>query len=173
MLIFIGRVDAEAEGPILWPPDVKNWLLRKDPGAGKVRMQVEKGTAEGEMVGWQHWFSGHELEQTPGADDGQEAWCAAVHGVTNSQIQLSDWTDIGQWNKRKWLPWTLLWENNQQGLPCNCSGMKEGCDVKEGFWMILMVMTDANCNFRFVQSKLSSIGWCEKQIITLIKHVES
>ena len=63
---FIGRTDAEAETPILWPPDVKNWLLGKDPDAGTDWRQDEKGMTEDEMVGWHHWLDGHELEQTLG-----------------------------------------------------------------------------------------------------------
>ena len=55
--IFVGRTDAEAETPILWPSDIKNWLLWKDPGAGKDWRQEEKGTTEGEMVGWHHWLT--------------------------------------------------------------------------------------------------------------------
>ena len=54
--IFIGRTDAEAEAPILWPPDAKNWLTGKDPDAGKDWRQEEKGTTEDEMVGWHHWL---------------------------------------------------------------------------------------------------------------------
>ena len=61
--IFIGRPDAEAEAPILWPPDVKNWLTGKDPGAWKDWRQEEKGTTEDEMVGWHHRLNGHEFEQ--------------------------------------------------------------------------------------------------------------
>ena len=57
--IFIGRTDAEAETAILWPPDVKNWLIWKDPGAGKDWRWVAKGTTEDEMVGWHHQISGH------------------------------------------------------------------------------------------------------------------
>ena len=57
--IFIGRTDAEAEIPILWPPDVKNWLIWKDPNAGKDWKQEEKGPTEDEMVGWQHRLNGH------------------------------------------------------------------------------------------------------------------
>ena len=57
--VFIGRTDAEAEAPILWPPDVKSWLIRKDPDAGKDWRQEEKGTTEDEMVGWHHWLNGH------------------------------------------------------------------------------------------------------------------
>ena len=60
--IFIGRTDAEAETAILWPPDVKNWLIGKDPDAGKDWMQKEKGTTEDEMVGWYHRPNGHESE---------------------------------------------------------------------------------------------------------------
>ena len=54
--LFIGRTDAEAEAPILWPPDVKNWLIGKDPDAGQDRRQEEKGTTEDEMVWWHHWL---------------------------------------------------------------------------------------------------------------------
>ena len=65
------RTDAEAEVPILWPPDGKCQLIGKDPGAGKERRQEEKGTTEDEMVGWHHRLNGHELEQTPGNGEGQ------------------------------------------------------------------------------------------------------
>ena len=68
--IFIGRTDAEAETPILWPTDVKNWLTGKDPDAGKDWRQEVKGTTEDEMVGWYHWFDGHEFEQALGVGDG-------------------------------------------------------------------------------------------------------
>ena len=69
--IFIGRTDVEAETPILWPPDAKNWLISKDPDSGKHWEQEEKGTTEDEMVAWHHWFDGHEFEQTPRVGDGQ------------------------------------------------------------------------------------------------------
>ena len=57
--VFIGRTDAEAETPILWPPDARNWLLGIDPDAGKDWRQEEKGTTEDEMVEWHHWLDGH------------------------------------------------------------------------------------------------------------------
>ena len=60
--IFIGKTDSEAETPVVWPPDAKNWLIWKDPNAGKVWRQEEKGTTEEEMVGWHHRLSGHEFE---------------------------------------------------------------------------------------------------------------
>jgi len=59
--IFTGRTDAEAEAPIVWPPDAKNRLLGKDPDAGK-DCRWEEGTTEDEMVGWHHWLNGHEFE---------------------------------------------------------------------------------------------------------------
>ena len=69
--IFIGRTDAEDETPILWPPDVNNWLIWKDLDAGKDWRQEEKGTTEDEMVGWHHWLDGHEYEQALEVGDGQ------------------------------------------------------------------------------------------------------
>ena len=69
--IYIGRTDAEAEAPILWPPDAKSWLIGKDPDAGKDWGQGEKGMVEDEIVGWYHQLNGHEFEQTPGDRDGQ------------------------------------------------------------------------------------------------------
>ena len=68
--IFIGRNNAEAAAPILWPPDMKNWLIDKDPDAGKDWRQEEKGMTEDEMVGWHHQLNGHEFEQTLGDGDG-------------------------------------------------------------------------------------------------------
>ena len=72
-----------------------NWLTGKDPDAGKDGRQEEKGTTEDEMVGWHHRFDGHEFEQTLGVGDGQGGLaCLAVHRVTKSQTQLSDWTEL-------------------------------------------------------------------------------
>ena len=76
--IFIGRTDAEVEAPILWQPDGKSWLIRKDPDAGKDWRQEEKGMTENVMVGWHHGFNGHEFEQAPGNGEGQGslAYCS-------------------------------------------------------------------------------------------------
>ena len=60
--VFIGRTDAKAETPILWPPHAKSWLIGKDPDAGRDWGQEEKGTTEDEMAGWHHWLDGHEFE---------------------------------------------------------------------------------------------------------------
>ena len=95
--IFIGRTDAEAETPIIWPPDAKNWLIWKDPDAGK-DWRWEKRMTEDEMVGWHHQLNGHEFEWTPEVGDGQggRAYCGPW------VLQESDTT--------KWLNWTeLMW----------------------------------------------------------------
>ena len=99
--IFIVRADAEAEAPILWPPDAKNWLIWKDPGAGSSKAggdwrQKEKGMTEDEMVGLHHWLNGHEFEQAPGVGDGQESLaCCSPWGRkeldTTEQLNWTEW----------------------------------------------------------------------------------
>ena len=69
--LFIERTDAEAEAPILWPPEMKSQLIEKDPDAGKDWGQEEKWVTKDEMVGWHHWLNVHEFEQTPGNSEGQ------------------------------------------------------------------------------------------------------
>ena len=93
--IFIGRTDTEAETPVLWPPDTKNWLLGRDPNAGKGWRQ-EKGMIEDEMVGWHHWLDGHEFEQAPGIDDGQgDLACCSPWGRKESDMtEWLNWTDL-------------------------------------------------------------------------------
>ena len=69
--VFIGRTDAKAETPVLWPPGVKSWLIGKDSDAGRDWGQEEKATTEDEMAGWHHRLDGRESEWTPGGGDGQ------------------------------------------------------------------------------------------------------
>ena len=89
--IFFGRTGAEAEAPILWPPDEKSWLIEKDPDAGKDWRQ-EKGTTEDEMVGWHHWLNGHEFEWAVGDGEGQGGLgCCRPRGCTES-TPLRAWT---------------------------------------------------------------------------------
>ena len=92
--VFIGRTDAVAETPILWPPDAKSWVIGKDPDAGRDWGQEEKGTTGDEMAGWHHWLDAHEFGWTLGVGDGQRDWRAAIHGVAKSQTWLSDWTEL-------------------------------------------------------------------------------
>ena len=94
--IFIGRTDAEVETPILWPPDVKNWLIWKDPDAGKDWRLEEKWLTEDEMNGWHHWLDGHEFEQPLGVGDGQESLaCCSLWGHKESDMtERLDWLKI-------------------------------------------------------------------------------
>ena len=96
--IFIGRIDAEAETPILWLHDRKNWLIGTYPDAGKDWRQEEKGVTEDGMVGWHQRLNGRKFEQTPELVMDRQAWHATVHGVAKSQTWLSDWIEQN-WNK--------------------------------------------------------------------------
>ena len=91
--VFIGKTDVEAETPILWPPDAKNWFIWKDPDAGKDRGQ-EKGMTEDEMVGWHHRLNGHEFGWTPGAGDGQGglACCSPWGRKESDTTERLNWT---------------------------------------------------------------------------------
>ena len=85
--IFIGRTDAGAEAPILWPPDGNSQLIGKDPDAVKDWGQEEKRVTEDEMVGWHHWLNGHEFEQTPGDSEGQGSLaCCSPWGCKESDM---------------------------------------------------------------------------------------
>ena len=93
--IFIGRTDAEAEAPVLWPPDAKSWLSGEDPDAGKDWRQKEKGAAEDEMVGCHHRLNGMRLSKLWETMKDRDVWYATVHGVTKSRKEserLSNWT---------------------------------------------------------------------------------
>ena len=93
--IFIGRTDAEADAPILWPPDATNWLIGKDPHAWKDWRQEEKGTTEDEIVGWHHQLDGHEFEYAPGAGDGQGilACCSSWGCKESDMTKRLNWTN--------------------------------------------------------------------------------
>ena len=94
--IFIGRTDAEGETPKLWPPDAKNWLIGKDLDAMKGWRQEAKGTTEDEMVGWHHWLSGHEFEQTPGdsEEQGSPVCCSPWDHKDSDTIERLNWTEL-------------------------------------------------------------------------------
>ena len=94
--VFIGRTDAEAETPTLWPPDAKSWLIWKDPDAGKDWGQEENGMTEGETVGWHHWLNEHGFGWTLAVGDGQGdlvysgSW-GRKQSVTTEQL---NWTEL-------------------------------------------------------------------------------
>ena len=93
--VFIGRTDAEAETPKLWPPHVKSWLIGKDSGAGRNWGQEEKGTTEDEMSGWHHRLNGHEFEWTLGVGDGQGrlACCGSWGHKESDTTERLNWTE--------------------------------------------------------------------------------
>ena len=92
--IFIRRTDAEAEAPVLWPPDTESRLIRKDPDAGKDWRQ--KGTTEDELVGWHRRLHGREFELREMVKD-REAWRATGHRDAKTQTRLSNWTTTTAW----------------------------------------------------------------------------
>ena len=91
---FFGGNDAKAETPVLWPPQVKSWLIGKDSDAGRDWEQEEKGMTEDEMAGWHHWLDGRESEWTPGVGDGQGGLVCCDSWVAKSWTWLSNWTEL-------------------------------------------------------------------------------
>ena len=91
--IFIGRTDAKAETPILWPPDAKNWLIWKDPDDGKDWRQEEKGTTEDVMVGWHHQLEWHEFEQASGIGGGQGS-LVCCNPWDRKELDMTEWLNV-------------------------------------------------------------------------------
>ena len=104
--IFIRRTDAEAL--ILWPPEVKNWLIRKDLDSGKDQRQEEKETIEDEMVGWHHWLNGREFEQTV------RWWWTGKPGVLQPMGSTKSWTQLSDWTERELIYNNVLVSGIQQ-----------------------------------------------------------
>ena len=105
--VFIGRTDAKAKTPIIWPPHAKSWLIVKDSDAGKDWRQEEKGMTEDEMVRWHHRLNGHEFEETPGVGDGQGSLaCCSSWGHKES-------------DETEWLNWYWYWSahHSQNSIP--------------------------------------------------------
>ena len=104
--IFIGKTDAEAEAPKLWPPNVNNWLTGKDPDGGKHWRREEKGTTEDDMVGWHHRLSGHEFEQAPG-DSGRTGKPGMLQSMGSQRVRCNWATELN---------WITNWKSLK--LPC-------------------------------------------------------
>ena len=145
--IFIGRTDAKAEAPILWPPDVKNWLLRKDPDAGKDWRQEEKGATEDEIVGWHHWLNGHEFEQAQELVMDREAWRAAVHG--HKELDTTEWTELICIILHFFI-FHFKCEKVQKWIPTRCSTSFPSCEaparVPRHRWMFICLWLSSACS---------------------------
>ena len=102
--VFIGRTDAKAETPILWPPHAKSWLIGKDLNAGRDCGQEEKGTTEDEMAGWHHRLYGHEFEWTPGVGNGQGglAWCDSWGRKESDTTEWVNWAELSDYITSSW-----------------------------------------------------------------------
>ena len=98
--VFIGRTDAEAETPILWPPDAKSWLIWKDPDVGKDWGQEEQGVTEDKMVRWPHWLNRHVFRWTLGVGDGQGglAWYSSWGHKESDRTERLNWTELNLMN---------------------------------------------------------------------------
>ena len=130
--IFIGRTDAKAETPVLWPPDVKSWLIRKDLDAGKDWRQEENGMTEDEMFGWYHWLDGHEFEQALGGGEGQGSLvCCSPWGCKESdtaeRLNNNNNRQVQQTKERKLLC------REKEGLLWRKVYGREGC---LGWWWL-------------------------------------
>ena len=145
--IFMGRTDAEAETLILWPFDVKNWLIRKDPDAGQDGRWEEKGMTENEMVGWHHQLDGHESEQAPGVGDGQGSLvcCSPRCRKESDATEWLNWTEVRKISlisrmRNMWSPYLLNEWGSAPLCPCHCQYPLEAkssylpCSVNVSNW---------------------------------------
>ena len=130
--IFIGRTDVEAEAPVLWPPDVQNWLIGKDPDAGKDWRLEEKGMPEDAIqwwVGWHPWPDGHEFEQALGVGDGHGSLaCCRPRGHKDSHTTELNWQDPDHLNDKT----QLLMGRHQFQPQGNLHKPQDQCQPLEG-----------------------------------------
>ena len=152
--IFIGRTDAEAEGSILWPPDAKSQLIRKDPDTGKDVRWENKGTTENDMVGWHHWHNGHEFEQFQGVSEGQGSlvFCSPW-GC--KELEMTE-----QLNNKKW-------KRELQYDP-NCTLNTSSKEMKIWYWRNTCTPIFTTALFTttkiWKQSKCPSMGECVRKM---------
>ena len=109
--VFIGRTDAEAETPVIWPPGVKSWLIWKDPDVGKDWGREEKGITEDEMVGWHHRHNGHGFGWTSGVGDGHQGGLACYGSWGHKE---SDTTELLNWTELKRTLVKFLYHTNKK-----------------------------------------------------------
>ena len=124
--IFIGRTGAEAETPILWPPDAKSWLTGQDPDAGKDWGQEGKQETEDEMVAWHHWLDGRKISKLQETVKNREAWRAAAHGVQRVTHDLATKQQHVLLGLSIWSDFSLFWLCLQAQLceSCRRSGLQ-------------------------------------------------
>ena len=120
--VFIGRTDVEAETPILWPPDVKNWLTGKDPDTGKDWRWEEKGTTEDEVVGWHHQLDGHEFQQAPGIGGGQGK-PGVLHSMGRQESDMTERLNNNKINERLIASYGFPYFNWRLIILQYCSGL--------------------------------------------------
>ena len=141
--IFIGRTDVEAETPILWPPDGKNWLNGKDPDAGKDWRQEEKEMTEDEMGGWHHQLNGHECEQTLGDSEEQGSLkCCSPWGLEESDTTswLNDNTISYGYSQTVW-----TWVSTSVSCNTNSPYLKQGAQGIKWIHLIKRMKTSNKC----------------------------
>ena len=144
--IFTGRTDAEAETPILWPLDAKNWLLGKDLDAGKDWRQEGKGMTEDEMVGWHHRLNGQEFEQASGVGDGQGSLeCCSPWGRT--ELDTTEWLN---WTWKIYLLFSMDFHSLRPCNLCHCNNSTKSF-VKQifSFYFILLLLF-WYCIFKYI-----------------------
>ena len=119
--MFIGRTNAEAETPILWPPHAKSWLIGKDSDAGRDWGQEEKGMTEDEMAGWHHRLNGHEFGWTQGVGDGQGglACCNSWGCKESDTIEWLNWTEGSQREAKE----ITVWSRTRRRLNINMQNL--------------------------------------------------
>ena len=108
--VFFGKTDVEVETPMLWPSDVKSWLIGKDPDSGRDWGQEEKGMTEDEMIGWHHWLNGHGFGWTPGVGDGQGGLvcCGSWGHKELDMTEQLNWTELNGYSQFKNLRYFTL-----------------------------------------------------------------
>ena len=164
--VFIGRTDFEAENPILWPPDAKNWLIWKDPDVGKEWRQEEKGITEDEMVGWHHRLDGHAFGETPGDGDGQ----GGLARCRPWGCKESDTAERLNWSFNTLATWCIELTNWKDPDPGKNRGQEKGVTEDEmvrcHHWLNVHEFEDSQGDSDGQKSLECCISWGHKELDT-------
>ena len=160
--MFVGRTDAEAETPVLWPPDAKNRLIGKDSDAEKDWRQEEKGPTEEKMVEWHRWLDGHEFEQALGVGDGQGslAHCSPWGRKESDTTEWLNWTE----EELQSLLMRAKEESEKVGLKLNIQKIKTTASGPITSWQIDGETMETVTDFIFLCSKITGDGDCSHEI---------